>query len=242
MKQIILEVDIKEGVFYPSLRNFGGVIDDITDLHCKFRSGNVYGIIGECGSGGWALSYVLSGRDTCPQQKIYVNENGVSQKDLEELGWYAGDGIAKIGFFDKEKSILKQLQYGLKKNNNPFSIDEIVQKFKLSQDRLSSKMSQLSWEKWRASIAIGYAHGKKVYCFPWLNTAQVNDLILNTGFHIYLDILKEEGSIIIIPTDKKETLEFIADEYIILNNPRHSISVSTKELLAKYSHNKQNSK
>lgn len=242
MKQVILEVDIKEGIFYPSLKNFGSIIDDITDLHCKFHSGNIYGIIGECGSGGWGLSYVLSGRDTCQQQRIYINENRVSQKDLEELGWYVGDGITKSGFFDNEKSILKQLQYGLKKNNNNISIDEIVQKFKLSQDRLNSKLSKLSWEKWRASIAIGYAYGKKVFCFPWLNTAQVNDLILNTGFHIYLDILKQEGSIIIIPTNKKETLEFIADEYIILNNPRHSISVSTKELLAKYIENKQNSK
>lgn len=229
-------VNIKEGVFFPSLINFGSTIDDIADLKCKFSSGKSYGIIGECGSGGWGLSYVLSGRDTCPKQKIFTNEKEISQEDLKRIGWYVGDGIERNSVFNREKSIKKQLQLGVKQNKH--CVEEIVNKFNLSHDRLNQRLSELSWEKWRASIAIGYAHNKKIFCFPWLNTAQVNDLILNTGFHIYSDILKKEGAIIIVPTDKKETLEFIVDEYVVLNNHRHAISNNTKDILKKYFNNK----
>lgn len=234
LEEITLKVNIKEGVFFPSLTNFGSAIDDITDLQYVFSSGKIYGIIGECGSGGWGLSYLLSGKDTCPKQEIIINENNAFQKDLKKIGWYVGDQIQRKNFLCKEMSIIKQLQLGVKQSNNKISVDEIVQKFNLSHDRLNKKISELSWEKWRASIAIGYAHNKRIFCFPWLNTAQINDLILNTGLHIYSDILRKEGNLIIIPTGKKEALEYIADEYLILNNPRHTISNMTKEILEEY--------
>lgn len=238
LEEIKIKVNIKEGLFFPSLTNFGSMIDNINDLQCEFSSGKVYGIIGECGSGGWALSYLLSGRDASPNQKILVNNQEISQTDLKRLGWYVGDGLIRNKIINSEKSVLKQLQLGVKHNINSITVEEIVDKFNLSHDRLHKKLNELSWEKWRASIAIGYAHNKRIFCFPWLNTAQINDLILNTGFHIYTDILREEGSILIVPTNTKEALELIADEYIVLNNARHVISNTSKELLSEYFNNK----
>jgi len=227
-----IKVDIKEGLYFPSLANFGSTIDDIVGLHCSFFSGKAYGIIGECGSGGWGLSSVLTGRDTQPTQKILINEKEYFQEDLKQFGWYVGDGIEKKYLFGKEKSVLEQIKFGVKSHNSEISVDEIVQKFHLSKDRLDMKLSNLSWEKWRASTAIGYALQRKIFCFPWLNTAQVNDLILNTGLHIYIDILKKEGATIIVPTEKKEALEGIVDEYVILNNPRHEIAQRAREQIA----------
>lgn len=48
----------------------------------------------------------------------------------------------------------------------------------------------------------------------------LNNIITNSQLPSYLNELKNEGACIIIPTSYKETLELLADEHVLLNNPR----------------------
>jgi hypothetical protein len=95
-------------------------------------------------------------------------------------------------------------------------------------------LGELSWEKWRASIAVGFAYNKRVFCFPWLNTSWVNDLVLNCSNHKCIDILKKEGSIIIIPTERPESIDYLVDELVYLKNPSHNPSERAREIVAEY--------
>lgn len=59
-------------------------------------------------------------------------------------------------------------------------------------------------------------------------------MITNSRLDIFSDILKQEGNIIIIPTEKQGTIEMIADEIIEINNPRFGISSLAKEVIESY--------
>ena len=85
------------------------------------------------------------------------------------------------------------------------SVEDVIRKFHLTPERLSVRLSVLSWERWRASAAIGYAYNCKIFCFPWLNTCYSNN-----------------------------TIEMIADEIIEINNPRFGISSLAKEVIESY--------
>lgn len=69
-------------------------------------------------------------------------------------------------------------------------------------------------------MAIGYAYGKKIFCFPFTNPSTLNNIITNSQLPYYINELKKDGMCVIIPTYKKDLLELLADEYIVLNNPR----------------------
>lgn len=228
MNKFKIQVNIKGLSVRPTLNNYGAMIDDIEEIHCEFECGKIYGIIGECGSGGWGLSYILSGKESLKDQEVFIDGKRVSQEDLKEISWYVGEGLNNSCRFSREKTIHQQLQYVIR--NRSMSIDEkdIIEKFYLSPERLNCRFSQLSWERWRASAAIGYAYGRKIFCFPWLSSRFVNLLILNGRMNIYTDILKSENAIIIIPTENQESLEHIADEFIIIDE-----NVTQARLLAK---------
>lgn len=71
-------------------------------------------------------------------------------------------------------------------------------------------MKYVSGERWKASMAIGYAMGKSIYCFPWLNTKRL--MQLKEHIIICSKALVDIGAIIIIPTTKPETLLSISNQ------------------------------
>lgn len=119
-----------------------------------------------------------------------------------------------------DKSARKEIAFALKKSKSGFSVQDIVDKFHLTEERLDVKVQYYSWEIWRLSAAIGYALGKKIFCFPSLDTARVIDIVRSTAFYIYVEKLRREGCILLLPSSNREILESLADEIIELNNPR----------------------
>ena len=236
MNDLIVNVQISDAMFFSKVEGYGSMIDDLSDFKHSFVGGKIYGLIGECGSGGWGLSSMLCGKDSARGCSVMVNGIQVSMSKMKEWGWYVGEGMEQSGRFYKEKSVIKQIRSGLKVTEK-CDEDEIIKLFGLSDRQLGSKLSKLSFERWVASVAIGYAYDFRIYCFPWLNTACLNDLIIDSRLHIYLDILKQEGNIVIIPTEKVELVEMIADEIIVIKNNRHDISPLVKKVIMDYHKN-----
>lgn len=148
--------------------------------------------------------------------EIWIDNNLVNVKDLKRYTCYVGEdaGLRKWGGL-KPMTVAEQIQYGVKKGYSFCnSIEGIKLQFELSSGRFNRPIKYCSGERWRASMAIGYALGKRIYCFPWLNTRFIKSL---SCLKICFDLLLKHGAIIIIPTSKGSVLDEIVEHYEIIN-------------------------
>lgn len=209
---------------------FNELQDDYTmeKLFC-FKRGMIYGIIGEQGEGGELISSLLSGRIPIVNEEIYCDGKLVDNVVLKQLGWYVGKSEYCRGIVKKQISVKKALLYAIKKYKRYQNLNEVIEEFHLSPDKLHYKISNYSGEKWRASLAIGYASRKEIFCFSWMNTACFNSILLSSGVFRFFKKLKEDGAIILLPTSRRENVIGLADEIIEINNPQYKSMISENE-------------
>lgn len=233
MENMTITLDTHDRLVCVEYKDTEKATDILYSDHFKFQGGRIYSIIGEIGSGGWAISYLLSGKIPIEKEGLFINGGKITVGEYLDIGWYVGEGSPNKQGFYNDRSVRKQIRRGLRQSKLGVLEDDIISKFDLSRERLDCKFSYLSWERWKASAAIGYAYGKKLYCFPFLNTAILNNIITNSHLANYLNELKNDGACIIIPTSCKETLELIADDQILLNNPRFHCKQFVDEYIMK---------
>lgn len=192
-----------------------------------FEKGNIYGIICEHGAGGESISLLLSGEEILDKEEIYIDGVLDKKNDIKNYGWYVGKALFSNGIFKKELSIEQLLNKAIKRYHRYENIDSIVEEFHLTKGRLGYGLSRnCEWEKWRASMALGYACNKLVYCFPWMDTLLFYDCMINSSVFRFFNKLKEEGAIIILPTSRVENVYKIADEIVKINSPRYNHIIS----------------
>lgn len=195
-----------------------------TNVLCEksfsFYTGKIYGILCNHNECGWGVSYLLSGRAAIDQEKIFINGKEYNKGEIIKEGWYVGEGINKKFFCPLNNTLKKQILFALKQSKINQNLNDVIDKFELSRDKIDCKFFKLGWESWRASVAIGYAYGKKIYCYPWMDTAYLKELIYNSGFIFYSNILKNAGNITILPASDRCLLEMICDEIITINDSR----------------------
>lgn len=211
-----VRVEIPEGrtIFPEYIRGKLRYQEFMYEEEFEFEKGKMYGIYGERGEGGGGLTWLLSGRGIIQDENVTVFGRRYKKGKSVQEGWYMSEGIPNIN-----KSARKQISIALKRSKSELSVQNIVDKFHLTEERLDLKLENYSWEVWRVSAAIGYALGKQIFCFPSMATLMVRDLITNAGFFIYVEKLKREGGILLLPSSNKNVLEAVSDEIIELNNP-----------------------
>ncbi|SFR61855.1 hypothetical protein [Anaeromicropila populeti] len=208
-----------ERVVNTQFRNTDKWIEILCRKEYKFFTGKIYGLLCNHGEGGGGISYILGGKAPVLNEQLIINNKKYNKNEYVNEGWYVGEGLGKYNSYF-EKKIRNQLQVALKCGNKKYSVSEVIKKFELSEDRMHYKFSHVSWESWRISVAIGFLYEKTIFCFPWKDTDYLKSIILNTGFSYYINILKEKGSIVIIPSNDRKLLESFSDEVIDINNPR----------------------
>lgn len=209
------------------------------DYICKntftLEKGKIYGIVCEHGGGGESISLLLSNEISLKQEKIYIDNVEVAPTDVEKLGWYVGKKIYSHGLIKKEQSIRQALEDAIKKYHCYENIADIVEEFHLTPDKMDYGLSRnCEWEMWRASMAIGYASNKKIYCFPWMDTLCFYDCMYNSSVFRFFKKLKREGSIIILPTSREKNVLGIVDEVIQIHNPRFEHVISESSYFKEY--------
>lgn len=214
----IVDMKVKDRLIKVKFRKEETSVNVLYETSFSLYEGKLYGILCNHRECGWGISYLLSGKEKISEEYIVIGGKDYVKGQNVKEGWYVGEGI-KIALFH-EKTLKKQIAFALKKSGVQMGVDDIIKKFDLSLDKINHKFSHLGWESWRASVAIGYAYGKKIFCFPWLDTSYFKEIIYNTGFFSYIDILKKEGKTIVIPTTDKFILENISDKIIRLCDPR----------------------
>lgn len=185
-----------------------------SDTFC-FKAGRSYGILCEEGEGGGALSLLLSGRAKIMDEKVSVFGHEYEKGQTVSEGWFMGEGFPGLN-----QSAKKDIELALKESHSTLSLQDVIQEFSLSEDRLGLSIKKYSGECWRASAAIGYAGKKRIFCFPWMDTAFL-ERCLFTAYFYYVDKLKERGCTIIIPGPSRKILEGMTDEIIELKNPEY---------------------
>lgn len=192
-------------------------------INYTFKAGNIYGLISDFGCGSWGLSTCLGGRcDSNYTGRIYVNQKEVLLESLKNSSAFVAESI-----FDSSNSkenlltVRECIQKALILSGLPYSIDEIVSIFHLSDGRLDRSLSYVSGEIWLISIAINFALGKDIFCYPWLNLYEIGRFKTAVELNI-IDFLKKMGKIVIVPSSQKKILKKYCD---------HTICFSEKKIL-----------
>ncbi len=195
---------------------FNEVILDNTFI---FEKGKIYGIVCEQGEGGELLSSLISGRIKAIGEKAFFNNSEIPFSELQNKAWYVGKSEYSGRPFKREIIAEKAIDKAIKKYGRFKDINDLIEQFGLTKGRLNHKISSYSGEKWRVSLAIGYASKKEIFCFPWMNTAYFNHIMLSSSVYRFFRKMKEEGLIIILPTSRKENVQGFVDDIIEINNP-----------------------
>lgn len=190
-----------------------GIVKDYIEIkYFEMKAGNLYGIIGEFGNGGAALSCCISGDTNFHKGEIIIDGEITDITTLAENSWYIGNDLRsnKSKRFMRRKprfqshTIKDQIQAGINNHSIQYDCDAICKLFKISPERAERNIEFVSGERWRASVAIGFSHGKSIFCYPWLNTQDIerNKMeMINT-----INTLIDHNKIIILPTTKEENV------------------------------------
>jgi ABC-type glutathione transport system ATPase component len=176
------------------------MIDELKEFNLIIEPGKVYGLIGSIGLGGWLLSYLLAGRDhhfqNSSDSPITLNGEPVHSEALKKLSCYVGEGVAEIPYryyrrypwiltwkIRGIKTVAEQISEGIQRTSNRYSLQEIVDMFELTglheKGRIHRPLEFNSGERWRASLAIGFAFQKKLFCVPWIEPYGIKYLLSN---------------------------------------------------------------
>ena len=201
-------------------------IEHVSDNCMILESGKCYGIIGESGSGGEVIASILSGNIYLKEQKIYVDSMKLDKKNIQKYGWYVGKKEYSKGIMKHEISVKKALNSAIMKYHKFDTLEEAMEMFHLKKELIEYKIYQYGWEKLRASLAIGYANNKKIFCFPWMNSHFFYYSMTSSLVYRFFNKLKAEGCIIVLFTSKEENVKGLVDETIQINNPHFNYTVA----------------
>lgn len=195
----------------------------------EFEKGKIYGILGDGEEGGGGLTWLLSGKELLKNEIVTVFGKEYKSGETVEEGWHLSEDIQNMN-----KSAWRQLSNARKRSGSELSVQDIIEEFHLSEKKIHKKMKEDKWEVWKVSAAVGYLLGKEIFCFPWLPTLMIKEIIMYTGYFNYVEKLRREGCILLLPSSNREILEAITDEIVELNHPRFSDFGLYKEMADAY--------
>ena len=195
-----------------NLFHHGLVLDLLQKNFFEFHAGKIYGIIGEFGNGGAALSCGITGHTNYYEGKVYIDDQESTMECLIQNSWYVGiDLNDKKRLFKKKQTIRQQIEYGTQNIMQELDGKKIQSIFRVSEARIDRSIEFVSGERWKASAAIGYANGRKIFCYPWMNSEDVEHLKEQLSYVI--KYLIDSDCIVIFPTTKEENIKKICSEY-----------------------------
>jgi len=188
-------------------------IDAFLEISYIFTGGKIYGFASDFGCGGWGLATCLGGRayKNYYTGQIFLNEKDIKCDELANHSCFVSENI----FSNKQNMTAKKaIEWALKQSNLDYSVKEIKEIFKLSDDRFTRKLHVVGIEIWRISMAIGFALNRKIFCFPWVSRRDIGGI---EYYLEYINILKDNGAIILIPSSQESKLRNFCDNLLLFN-------------------------
>ncbi len=166
-------------------------------------------IVGEIDSPFWGISYILSmykynrlGLHMCLDQRpvVFVND-GIHLKRFTDYACYLDRSYP---LFRSRKTVRQLIEKGLKRTKIAKNADEIQKIFSLT-DRMERQLCSAGNEIFNLMAAIGYAHGKQIFCFPWFSQHDLD------GKHWYIShlnkVVEELELMTIMPVGRADRYE-----------------------------------
>lgn len=201
--------------------------DYVSKANYCMEFGNIYGVICEQGAGGEGISQIIT-NPYSEKYRIVLNEN--KDSEIDEISWYVGKQLRDGRLLKKDITIRNAFELAIKKNGRYNDIETIIEDFHLSPQRIDYTLSEIDvWERWRASIAIGYAFGKKIYCFPWMDSLYFYDCMINSSVFRYFKKIVQDNGMIILPTSREQSVKGIVDKIIKVHCPRFERCISDSD-------------
>ena len=100
-----------------------------------------------------------------PETSIEVNGESISLEELSKYAFYVETNTSELN----RKSVRTLIKQGLQKSKENYTIEQIIEMFQLSHERLDCPPSKCGNERYRSLVAIGVAQGKQIFCFPWMS-------------------------------------------------------------------------
>ena len=198
-----------------NLFHHGTVLDCLQNNSFEFHTGNLYGVIGEFGNGGAALSCGITGNTDYYEGRVYIDNQESSMEYIIENSWYVGLDLKNTGkLFKKKQTVRQQIEYGIHNFKQESDVGKIQSIFNISDERIDRSIKYVSGERWKASAAIGYANGRKIFCYPWMNSRDIEHL--KEQLFDVIKYLTDSGCIVIIPTTAEENMKKISSKYNIV--------------------------
>lgn len=176
----------------------------------EFETGKTYGLISEYMQGCMYLSYLIGGR-IIPEDgvEIYLDESKTDAKRLSDISWNIEPYYEKY----KNLTVKKSVDSALEKGFVSESFEQIAEAFILTEARYGRKLSQLSGERWRASAAIGYAMGRKIFFGPYRSSSAYSHM---NALPEIINFLKARDCLVVLPVGSDKYIKGIVDECVYI--------------------------
>lgn len=196
----------------------GRVFEEYRAFTGVLRSGRLSCLFGHIGDGVTGLSHTIAGEVQAGSGKITID-------DVE----YGAEKLARIGVVlprdysgRRGKPVRKQLTEALNIPNRYAiqSVTELMELFRLDEDKLDSPLSTYGDQIWPATIAIGLARGKRIFCFPWMNPTYIK-AHLDGWLGNSIRLLKRYDAWAVLPTSNPQALAGLVDDIFTVIGPFH---------------------
>ena len=109
------------------------------------------------------------------------------------------------------------MKKAIKKGDTGHTYEELVDKLGLSECRLMRPIDCTGNERWRITMAIGLAEGKKVFCYPWMTSQEFKGMPYAAA--LMGKVIAADGGILLIPIENDMYVKDIARDVIDLSKP-----------------------
>lgn len=182
----------------------------------EFKPENVYGIISDFGCGSWGLTTCVGGR--CSKEyngKVFLNDIEIPADTLAKYSCFISENIyTDLNIEPKLMTAKECIAQALSISSLPYSVNQIKSMFYLSDGRFERPLAYVSGEIWLISMAINFALGKQIFCYPWLNEHDIARFEIAYR-HGIIELIKNAGKIVLIPSSQKKFLRKYCDHTIL---------------------------
>ncbi|WP_322184097.1 hypothetical protein [Neglectibacter caecimuris] len=208
----IESVEISSSGYMRCKSEFYTVEDVTTRANTYHFFPGINALYGECDSGNWGISYLLSmyqherySRKHIINSPLIAKVNGetVPLEQIWDISCYMVSGMDPL--FASRKTVRQLVQKAINKNHLSESVEDIQRIFHIENVRFDRRIQYTGHEVFRMMAAIGYCNGKEIFCFPWMSESRFDAF---TG-HLAdtLRILDSLNKIVILPVSEATDID-----------------------------------
>lgn len=190
-------------------------LDAFPMFSAELHTGSIYHFISDFACGSWAAVSCIGGKGKIdPFSRVNIDYNTVKPKNMRNITGCVAEKNQISFVHSSRKSVKRLIDDALRNSNIEKSADEIKELFGLTDGRFNRPLGQCSGEIFTISMAIQYAKGKKIVCFPWISEFEMNRI---EGSWRQIELMKKNDVMILIPSSHNSFLDSVCDGSICFN-------------------------